>query len=450
MAKAKTAWFCSSCGQQSSAWVGKCHACGSWNSFVEELLESSSASKTTIRKKGNIVPQTIQSVERKEEARMVTPDPELNRVLGGGIVPGALMLLGGEPGIGKSTLLLQVAMQMPGSKVLYVSGEESPTQIKLRAERIEGANEEVYLFPETDTHLIAEQMDELEPDWVVIDSIQTIQSPTLDSGPGSVGQIRQTATELMKLAKERNIPIFLIGHITKDGSIAGPKVLEHLVDTVLQFEGDRHYSYRLLRTMKNRFGSTSELGLYEMQGSGLRSVENPSELLLSTRDEPTAGIAIGILLEGSRPLLIEVQALVTPTAYGMPQRSCTGFDPRRLNMLLAVLEKRMGFRLGQMDVFLNMAGGIKVEDPALDLAVCAAIASSVRDTPLPELTVFCGEVGLSGEIRPVHRLEQRTNEASRLGFNQVFCGPGNTENLGKGELKLNQKNRLFEVLQSIL
>jgi DNA repair protein RadA/Sms len=450
MAKAKTAWFCSQCGQQSSAWVGKCHACGSWNSFVEELVETSTASNKSFKKKTAAVPQTLQSIERKQEARIITPDPELNRVLGGGMVPGALMLLGGEPGIGKSTLLLQVAMNMSNHKVLYVSGEESPSQIKLRAERISGNNQQVFLFPETDTHQIAEQIDELEPDWIVIDSIQTLQSPTMDSGPGSVGQIRQTATELMKLAKERSIPIFLIGHITKDGSIAGPKVLEHLVDTVLQFEGDRHYSYRLLRTIKNRFGSTSELGLYEMQGSGLRSVENPSELLLSVRDEPTAGIATGIMLEGSRPLLIEVQALVTPTAYGMPQRSCTGFDQRRLNMLLAVLEKRMGFRLGQMDVFLNMAGGVKVEDPSLDLAVCAAIASSVRDTPLPDLSVFCGEVGLSGEIRPVHRLEQRISEADRLGFKKFYGGPGNDGKSSQQKIKMIQKSRLFEVLQEIL
>lgn len=450
MAKVKTAWFCQNCGTQSSKWMGKCGACGEWNTFVEEVVESSPAAAPSMsygRKNSAVAPVVLSNVEASENQRIVTTDIELNRVLGGGIVPGSLVLLGGEPGIGKSTLMLQIAMQLPSLKILYVSGEESARQIKLRSDRVGGSADHIFIYTETETVTLLKQAEEMKPDILVIDSVQTLYSPLVESGPGSVSQIRQTATECMKFAKENNVPVFLIGHITKDGSIAGPKVLEHLVDTVLQFEGDRHYSYRILRTIKNRFGSTSELGIYEMQGAGLRQVNNPSEILLSQRDSAASGIAIGTTMEGNRPLLIEVQALVSTAAYGTPQRSCTGFDNRRLNMLLAVLEKRAGYRLGQHDVFLNIAGGIKVEDPAIDLAVCAAIASSLHDVAIPFTTCFAGEVGLGGEIRAVHKADQRIAEAEKLGFNEIYLSQASTpEKKNDQQIKLHPSNKIFTVL----
>ena len=428
--KLKTVYFCQNCGVQSPKWVGKCPSCNEWNTYVEEVVQknepsaNSAVSKTSYHKKNN-EPILIADIGEQTEDRIEIADKELSRVLGGGIVPGSLVLFGGEPGIGKSTLMLQLALQEKDLRVLYVSGEESEQQIKMRATRIGLANKYCYIFTETSTTQIISKTDEIQPQLIIIDSIQTLYSPSMESSPGSVSQIRQCAAELMKLAKESAIPVFLIGHVTKDGSLAGPKVLEHIVDTVLQFEGERNHVYRLLRTTKNRFGSTNELGIYEMQGSGLREVNNPSEILITAREEAVSGVAIAATLEGLRPMLIETQALVSTAAYGTPQRSATGYDLRRLSMLLAVLEKRCGFRLGIKDVFLNIAGGLKVEDPAIDLALVSAILSSNEDIAIDATICFAGEVGLSGEIRPVNRIEQRIAEAERLGFEQIFISKYN-------------------------
>jgi DNA repair protein RadA/Sms len=428
--KLKTVYFCQNCGVQSPKWVGKCPSCNEWNTYVEEVIQknepssSAAVSKTSYHKKV-VEPVLIDEIGAQTETRIEIKDKELSRVLGGGIVPGSLVLFGGEPGIGKSTLMLQLALQESDLKVLYVSGEESEQQIKMRASRIGLQNNQCYIFTETSTTHIISKTDELQPQLIIIDSIQTLYSSTMESSPGSVSQIRQCAAELMKLAKESAIPVFLIGHVTKDGSLAGPKVLEHIVDTVLQFEGERNHVYRLLRTTKNRFGSTNELGIYEMQGSGLREVNNPSEILITAREEAVSGVAIAATLEGLRPMLIETQALVSTAAYGTPQRSATGYDLRRLSMLLAVLEKRCGFRLGIKDVFLNIAGGLKVEDPAIDLALVCAILSSNEDIAIDATICFAGEVGLSGEIRPVNRIEQRIAEAERLGFEQILISKYN-------------------------
>jgi len=428
--KVKTVYFCQNCGVQSPKWVGKCPSCNEWNTYVEEVVQknepsaSSAISKTSYHKK-TADAVLIHEIGEQTEARIEIIDKELSRVLGGGIVPGSLVLFGGEPGIGKSTLMLQLALQEKNIKVLYVSGEESEQQIKMRASRIGLQNNQCYIFTETSTSNIISKTDEIQPQLIVIDSIQTLYSPSMESSPGSVSQIRQCAAELMKLAKESTIPVFLIGHVTKDGSLAGPKVLEHIVDTVLQFEGERNHVYRLLRTTKNRFGSTNELGIYEMQGTGLREVNNPSEILITAREEAVSGVAIAATLEGLRPMLIETQALVSTAAYGTPQRSATGYDLRRLSMLLAVLEKRCGFKLGVKDVFLNIAGGLKVEDPAIDLALVCAILSSNEDISIEANICFAGEVGLSGEIRPVNRIEQRIAEAERLGFEQIFISKYN-------------------------
>lgn len=423
MAKNKTVFFCQNCGTQAPKWLGKCPSCGAWNTFVEEQVQPAAA--TTWRQpEGRQIrlaqPKLLEQIETQVVNRIDTTDHELNRVLGGGIVPGMLVLLGGEPGIGKSTLLLQIAMSLSQQRVLYVSGEESDTQIKMRANRMGVGENDCYILTETDTANIFRHIESLQPGIVIIDSIQTLFSPELESTAGSVSQVRECTAQFMKFAKETGTPVFLIGHITKDGALAGPKVLEHIVDTVLQFEGDRHLTYRLLRTIKNRFGSTSELGIYEMQSGGLRQVSNPSELLLSQHQEELSGVAIAAMLEGTRPLLVEVQSLVTPAAYGTPQRTCTGFDPKRLAMLLAVLEKRGGYRLGNQDVFLNIAGGLKVEDPAVDLAVCASILSSLQDVAIPRYFCFAGEVGLGGEVRAISRIDARVSEAEKLGFKHLF------------------------------
>jgi DNA repair protein RadA/Sms len=471
MAKSKVAYFCQSCGYESPKWLGKCPSCAQWNTFVEEIIEKvniavpnwkTNSSSTQRANK----PVQVSEITFDEEQRMLTPDKEFNRVLGGGIVAGSLVLIGGEPGIGKSTLMLQLALNMPNLKVLYVSGEESERQIKMRAERlsevgsrksevgvskseIEHPKSEIgkgcFILTETSTQNIFKQIEQLEPDLVVIDSIQTLYSAHIESTPGSVSQVRECTAELLRFAKESGTPVFLIGHITKDGMIAGPKILEHMVDTVLQFEGDRHHVYRILRAVKNRFGSASELGIYEMLGEGLREVSNPSEILLSQRDEPLSGITISATLEGMRPMLIETQALVSTSAYGTPQRTATGFDTRRMSMLLAVLEKRCGFKLAAKDVFLNITGGIRVEDPAIDLGLAAAIISSNEDIPVPFKTCFAGELGLSGEIRAVNRIEQRIAEAHKLGFEQIFISKYNLSSGGQDKKRLDLSRYNIEV-----
>ena len=430
MAKLKTAYFCQSCGYNAPKWLGKCPSCNEWNTFVEEIIEKEDK-KTVSWKSVSIAPKpkAIQEIKYLTQDRIITSDGELNRVLGGGIVPGSLVLIGGEPGIGKSTLMLQIGLTLAQHRVLYVSGEESEQQIKMRAERLETKSENCFILTETSTQNIFRQIEEFQPDVVIIDSIQTMHSPMIESGAGSVSQVRECANELMKFAKESGVPVFMIGHITKDGSIAGPKVLEHIVDTVLTFEGDRHTTYRILRTAKNRFGSASELGIYEMLGSGLRQVTNPSEILISQREEQLSGVTIASMMEGNRPLMIEIQSLVSVANYGTPQRSSTGFDAKRLQMLLAVLEKRGGFRLGIQDVFLNIAGGLKVEDPAIDLAVVTSIVSSFEDAPIPSSVCFAAEVGLGGEVRAVNRIESRISEAEKLGFKKIFISKYNTKGL---------------------
>lgn len=426
--KPKTIFFCRNCGNESPKWVGKCPSCGEWNTFAEEtLLTGKSAKNSTASAHEKAKPIPVQDIKADSEARINLRNAELNRVLGGGLVPGSLVLTGGEPGIGKSTLMLQVALSLDPMKILYVSGEESNRQIRMRADRIGIVNDNCYILTETDTHEIARHFDVLQPDIVIVDSIQTLQTPAVEASAGSISQIRESAAELNKLAKNSNVPVILIGHITKDGSIAGPKILEHMVDTVLQFEGDRHYGFRILRAVKNRFGPASELGIFEMHNGGLREVTNPSEILLSQREEEVSGVAISAMIEGLRPMLVETQALVSTAAYGTPQRSGTGFDLRRLNMLLAVLEKRAGFRLSTKDVFLNIAGGLRVDDPAIDLAVIAAILSSAEDMPVGSKTAFAAEVGLSGEIRAVNRIESRISEAEKLGFDRIFISRYNAK-----------------------
>ena len=424
--KEKSVFFCKSCGNESPKWFGKCPACGEWNTRVEE--KEVKGEKLKVKSESLAVPMPIKEITNAEEQRIILPYEELNRVLGGGLVLGSLVLVGGEPGIGKSTLLLQTALQL-NKKVLYISGEESQTQIKMRADRVGIRNENCLILTETDTKEILKHFKDVQPDIVIIDSIQTLSSPYVDATAGTISQIRETAAEMNKIAKTYQVPVFLIGHITKDGSIAGPKILEHIVDTVLQFEGDRHYGFRILRTIKNRFGSASELGIFEMNASGLREVTNPSEFLLSQRDEEVSGIAIAATIEGQRPMLIETQALVSTAAYGTPQRSSTGFDTRRMNMLLAVLEKRAGFRLNMKDVFLNIAGGIRSDDPALDLSVVAAVLSSNADIPIDNRYAFAAEVGLSGEIRAVTRIDARIAEADKLGFEKIFVSKYNAKGL---------------------
>ena len=450
MAKTKTAFFCQNCGTQYAKWVGQCSACKSWNTIVEEVIQKEAASwKNSSEKTRASKPLRIRDISLEKENRMDLQDAEFNRVLGGGLVPGSLVLLGGEPGIGKSTLVLQTVLKLP-YKTLYVSGEESEKQIKMRADRIAAGNENCFILTETKTQRIFQQIESLEPELLVVDSIQTLQSDYIESAAGSISQIRECTAELIKYAKETHTPVLLIGHITKDGHIAGPKILEHMVDTVLQFEGDRHYVYRILRALKNRFGSTSELGIYEMQESGLREVSNPSEVLISGNREGLSGTAIAATLEGMRPLMIEVQALVSTAVYGTPQRSATGYNAKRLNMLLAVLEKRAGFRLGAKDVFLNITGGISIDDPALDLAVVGAILSSNADVPIEKNWCFAAEIGLAGEVRPVQRVEQRIQEAEKLGFSRIFISRHNKLSRVKTGIQPVLVSRIEEVVQFLL
>lgn len=458
LAKVKKIFACSECGATSPKWLGKCPSCEQWNTYQEEIIfketpqeEARSAFKSS--KQGPLDgprPVLLPEIQAGNITRLVAPDQELNRVLGGGIVPGSLVLIGGQPGIGKSTLLLQVTLQLD-KKVLYVSGEESEEQIKMRADRLSHKTQSCYILTETNVSKITAFAEELQPDLVIIDSIQTLQSPFIESTPGSISQVRECAGDLMRFAKTSNIPVFIIGHITKDGSIAGPKLLEHIVDAVLQFEGDQHYTYRILRTLKNRFGSTDELGIYEMQANGLREVSNPSELLLSQRDEDLSGNAVAATIEGMRPMLIETQALVTKAVYGTPQRSATGFDLRRLSMLLAVLEKRGGLPYGMQDVFLNIAGGIRVDDPAMDLAVVSALLSSLQDIAVPSHICFAAEVGLSGEIRAVNRIEQRIQEAERLGFKEIYFSKYNLKGLDQKRfgIKLHPIAKVEELYQAL-
>ena len=429
MSKTKTSFFCRNCGVESSKWIGRCPACGEWNTYVEEPVAIKSAKPPIYQVAEKARPQRLSEISDVNYRRFDTHNEELNRVLGGGLVPGSLVLLGGEPGIGKSTLALQVALQSNDRTVLYVSGEESLQQIKMRAERVGGKNDTCLFLNDTSLENIIAYCREIKPDLVFIDSVQTISTQNVESSAGSMSQIRECTTALLGFAKATHTSVFLIGHITKDGMLAGPKVLEHIVDVVLQFEGDHNHVYRILRSLKNRFGSTSELGIFEMRGTGLREVANPSEILITTHDEGLSGIGIGATIDGIRPFLIEVQALVSSAVYGTPQRSCTGFDGRRLNMLLAVLEKRAGFKLSAKDVFLNIAGGIKVNDPAIDLAVIAAIMSSNIDMPITHRYCFSGEVGLSGEIRPVSRIEQRIQEAQKLGFTKIFVAGANRKGI---------------------
>ena len=441
MSKVKKAFFCQNCGYESVKWVGQCPSCNQWNTFVEEIMQKETTKNNGWQHYNDTSERTnktiqLNEVKSTEEKRLITADEELDRVLGGGIVPGSIILVAGEPGIGKSTLFLQNGLQLKNKIILYISGEESEQQIKMRADRLNISNEHFYLLTETSTQVIFQEIKKLKPDIVIIDSIQTLQTPYIDSSPGSISQIRECAAEFQRFAKETNTPVFLIGHITKEGAIAGPKILEHMVDTVLQFEGDRHYAYRILRTLKNRYGSTSELGIYEMTDTGMRAVTNPSEILITQKEDQLSGIAIAATIEGIRPLLIEIQALVTQSVYGTPQRTVSGFDLRRLQLLLAVLEKRGGFHFGAKDVFINIAGGLKIEDPSIDLAVLCALLSSYEDTPLPQHTCFAGEVGLSGEIRAVNRIDQRVAEAEKLGFEKIIVSKYNQKGLAKQKFNI--------------
>lgn len=451
MAKVKTAFFCQNCGTQYAKWQGQCNACKEWNTIVEEMIqkEEKSVWKPTERGETRVPkPLKIKDIDASVEFRMNTSNGELNRVLGGGLVPGSLTLLGGEPGIGKSTLLLQISLQLP-YKTLYVSGEESQKQIKMRAERITSNTDNCYVLTETKTQNIFKQIQEIQPEIVIIDSIQTLHTDFIESTAGSISQIRECTAELIKFAKESNVPVLLIGHITKDGTIAGPKILEHMVDTVLQFEGDRNHVYRILRAHKNRFGSTAEIGIYEMLGSGLREVSNPSEILISNHDEHLSGTAIAATVEGMRPLMIEIQALVSTAVYGTPQRSSTGYNAKRLNMILAVLEKRVGFRLGAKDVFLNITGGISIDDPAIDLAVVAAILSSNEDISISKDFCFTGEIGLAGEIRPVNKVEQRILEAEKLGFSTIFISKYNKISLKNTAISIKMVSKIEDVVSEL-
>ncbi len=447
--KTKSIYFCQSCGYESPKWLGKCPACGEWNTFAEEKVVVAKKGKANKSRQRTETPVKLSEIEPLDEPRIHMPSEELNRVLGGGLVAGSLTLIGGEPGIGKSTLLLQNILSIRNKRILYVSGEESASQLKLRADRLGKVSDNTLILCENRLGNIFTQIENVEPQLVIIDSIQTIASDDVESAAGSVSQVRECAAALLRYAKESNVPVILVGHINKDGAIAGPKVLEHIVDTVLQFEGDRQYLYRLLRAIKNRFGSTSEIGIYEMVQKGLKEVMNPSEMLLSeNRDEEMSGITIGVTVEGIRPFMVEVQALVSSAAYGTPQRSVTGFDQRRLNMLLAVLEKRARFKLGQKDVFLNMAGGLKVQDPAIDMAVVAAIMSSNFDISVSRKTVFIGEVGLSGEIRTVTRIEHRVAEAEKLGFECAVIPKGNLKGVcGKLSIKLVEVGKIEDLMR---
>ena len=454
--KVKTSFFCTNCGYESAKWTGKCPSCGEWNSFTQEVIVKEAKTSTQNRNsfsdnKKDRKTILLDDVEANLVPRIDTHDAELNRVLGGGIVPGSMVLVAGEPGIGKSTLFLQIGLGLKGITTLYISGEESQQQIKLRASRLNIEHNQFYLLTETNTQSIFQEIKKIQPQVVIVDSIQTLESPYIDSSAGSVSQIRETASELQRFAKETNTPVFLIGHITKDGSIAGPKILEHMVDTVLQFEGDRHYAYRILRTQKNRFGSTSELGIYEMTGEGMKAVSNPSEILITQKEDQLSGSAIAATIEGMRPLLIEVQALVTQSVYGTPQRTTSGYDLRRLQLLLAVLEKRGGFHFGVKDVFLNIAGGLRIEDPSIDLAVVVALLSSYEDVPIPHQVCFAGEVGLSGEIRAVNRIEQRIAEAEKLGFEKIFMSKYNSKGFGKRSFNIEvvPVGRVDEVYKAI-
>lgn len=452
MSKVKTSFFCQNCGSQFAKWQGQCTTCKEWNTIVEEIIQKEAKSdwKTSSNSstKRTSKPLKIDEIDTSKEARLKSNDSEFNRVLGGGIVLGSVTLLGGEPGIGKSTLLLQIALKLP-YKTLYVTGEESQKQIKMRAERINPNNNNCFVLTETKTQNIFKQIQALQPEIVVIDSVQTLHSDYIESSSGSISQIKECTSELIKFAKETSTPVILIGHITKDGNIAGPKILEHMVDTVLQFEGDRNHVFRILRANKNRFGSTNELGIYEMQSSGLREVSNPSEILITQKDEELSGNAIAATIEGLRPIMIQIQALVSTAVYGTPQRSTTGFNAKRLNMLLAVLEKRAGFRLGAKDVFLNITGGISVDDPAIDLAVIAAILSSNEDVSIPKDYCFAAEVGLSGEIRPVQRVEQRILEAEKLGFSKIFISKYNKLNLKNTSIKIQLLSKIEDVMDFI-
>lgn len=435
--KVKSMWYCNNCGADSPKWEGRCPSCGQWNTMIEERVAAKSQrSSSQSRPSMKIRPQRVSEIEALNEPRIHMPSEELNRVLGGGLVVGSLVLIGGEPGIGKSTLILQNILSIKSKTILYVSGEESATQLKLRADRIGRLSDNCFIVCETSLENIFNHIDDVQPQIVIIDSIQTIASDAIESSAGSVSQVRECSSQLLKYAKESSVPVILIGHINKEGSIAGPKVLEHIVDAVLQFEGDRHYMYRILRSIKNRFGSTSEIGIYEMCQRGLREVANPSEMLLSQSEEELSGVAVGVTLDGIRPLLIESQALVSTAAYGTPQRSVTGFDGKRMNMLLAVLEKRVGFKLAQKDVFLNIAGGLKVNDPALDLAVICAILSSNVDIAIPHGVCMSGEVGLSGEIRSVTRVEQRILEAEKLGMNTIIIPRNNLKGIDTSRLRI--------------
>ncbi len=450
MAKTKTAFYCQNCGAQFSKWQGQCTSCKQWNTIAEEVIQKPDKkdwkSGATSSAKRISKPVLVKEIKYEQEERLNTNDSELNRVLGGGLVPGSLTLLGGEPGIGKSTLLLQIALNF-NYKTLYVSGEESQQQIKMRAERLNKDTSDCYILTETKTQNIFKQIEKLEPEVLIIDSIQTLHTDFIDSSPGSLSQIRESTSELIKFAKETHTPVLIIGHITKDGSIAGPKVLEHMVDTVLQFEGDRNHVYRIMRAHKNRFGPTNELGIYEMLGTGLRQVNNPSEILIPKSDQDLSGTAIASTMEGVRPLMIEVQALVSSAVYGTPQRSTTGFNAKRLNMLLAVLEKRAGFRLGAKDVFLNLTGGISVDDTAIDLAVVSAILSSSEDIPIDQDICFSAEVGLAGEIRPVSKIEQRISEAEKLGFSVIVVSNQNKISNKNYQIQIKKVSRLEEVVE---
>ena len=456
MAKTKTsAWFCTACGNETPKWEGRCPACGEWNTIVEEKIPATRGGKQSSVRKGVAAPQSrptpVSSIVAAEESRIKMPSVELNRVLGGGLVEGSMVLIGGEPGIGKSTLVLQNILSIKSRRILYISGEESARQIKMRADRIGRPSDNVFIACETSLDNIFHHIADVDPGILIIDSIQTIASDDIESSAGSVSQVRECASQLLRYAKESGVPVILIGHINKEGSLAGPKVLEHIVDAVLQFEGDSRHLYRILRSIKNRFGSTSELGIYEMCRRGLREVTNPSELLFSGNDTELSGVAVGVTMEGIRPFLIEVQALVSTAAYGTPQRSVTGFDAKRLNMLLAVMEKRVGFKLAQKDVFLNIAGGLKVNDPALDLAVISSILSSNVDIPVPPKTAMCGEVGLSGEIRPVTRIEQRISEAHKLGMTTLYIPRNNMKGIDTSayDMKIIEVGKVDELFRNL-